>query len=352
MEAEQEPRDRGLPRAGPAEDADHLARFDPQRHVPQHRLLPVGEGDGVDLEGQRTGRQRGARAVDDLALRVEQLPHPHDAPGCLLQAVHLPGQLLERVAQHRRVSHDGEHRADGDGARAGQRRPQHERRPGPRDEQHRHAGRERRCRQHRAAGRGVARVHVLVELTEGVGVRAARFEVGQPAQPLLEEAAERAGGNPGKAGPPSDEAACPGHHDEGHGGEGGHQRADAPVDGQEHRHDAEQEHRVAEHVHDEPGEEPGDGRHVAVDALDQLARVVGGVERVVEVEDSPGQVDPEGIGGAPAEVDRHVRLGDRRHLRGERDRREHRREAQELGGGPTGLGAVDERSGDQRVRQL
>ena len=59
-----------------------------------------------------------------------------------------------------------------------------------------------------------------------------------------------------------------------------------------------------------PGEEAGDRRHVAVDALDQLAGAVLGVERVVERQEVTGEVGPQGVGGPPADVLGHVGLGD------------------------------------------
>jgi hypothetical protein len=192
----------------------------------------------------------------------------------------------------------------------------------------------------------------LVEAPHRVPVGAVRLDVGQTRQALLQEGAEIGAGMPGLASAGADEAAASDHVHGRTDGEAGEQGPEPPVLAPQDDEHADEEQHAARHVDDEAAEEAGDGRHVAVDALDELAGAVLGVERVVQRQQVPREVGPECVGGPPADVLGHVGLGDHGHLREQRD-------GQEGGGDPQqgrrrrpGLGVVDEGAGEEGVGQL
>src|SRR5690606_27479792 len=57
-------------------------------------------------------------------------------------------------------------------------------------------------------------------------------------------------------------------------------------------------------------EEVGEGGHISVDALDQLAGRVGFVEAEVEADHVAGQVGPQAVGGLPTEILADVGAGE------------------------------------------
>jgi hypothetical protein len=305
----------------------------------------------VELEGQRAGGDRHALTVDHAGRGGEQLPHPDDPAARLLEAVHVPRQPLDGVSQHGGVADHHEHRPDGERAPVVEHDPEGQRRACAGDEHGVDRVREDRRGQHRASS-GVEPVpEPLVEAPHGVAVSAVGLDVRQARQAFLQEGAEIGAGEPGFAGAAADEPAAAGHVDGSPDGEAGEQGADPPVLAPQDDKHADEEQRAARHMDDEPGEEAGDGRHVALDPLDELARAVLGVERVVQHEQVPCQIGPQCVGGPPADVLGHVGLGDHGHL-GEQ------RHGEEGGGDPhegrrrrPGLGAVDEDTEEVGVGQ-
>jgi hypothetical protein len=95
-------------------------------------------------------------------------------------------------------------------------------------------------------------------------------------------------------------------------------------------------------VDDKARKEVGYGRDVAIDALDQFARAVLGVERGVEIEHVARQIGPQRVGSPPAEVLGHVCLGNCRDLGQNGDAEEQQRDQDEPLERLAGLGVVDE----------
>ena len=107
VEAEQQAGEGRLAAAGAAQQPEHLARLQREREVAQHRLVrPVAEGDAVELDGERPGRQRrGCPAGSSMALcSASRSLDAADAGGGLLEILHLAGDLLDRAVAAARCS--------------------------------------------------------------------------------------------------------------------------------------------------------------------------------------------------------------------------------------------------------
>jgi len=86
------------------------------------------------------------------------------------------------------------------------------------------------------------------------------------------------------------EPSHPAQPDQGQHGEEAEGRAQPHVQhGNRHQHADQQEH-TAQHLHHEAGEESGQCVHIAVDALDQLARCARRMEAWVEAQQVGGQI--------------------------------------------------------------
>ena len=89
---------------------------------------------------------------------------------------------------------------------------------------------------------------------------------------------------------------------------------DAPVFEQQGDQDAEQQQDVAQHADHQLREEVGQLGHIAVDALDQLARADVVVIAHVQVQAVARHLGAQGVGGRPGHVFAHVGGADPHHL--------------------------------------
>jgi len=97
------------------------------------------------------------------------------------------------------------------------------------------------------------------------------------------------------------------------------------------------------------GEEPGERAHVAVDALDQLARRVCFVERHIELEAVRGQVETQGVGGFPGNGLAQIGDAERDRLSRHGDAQEEQRHADQRGALPPRDHRIDETPQNLRV---
>ncbi len=81
VQTEKQTRDGGLAGAGPAEQAEHLARFDAARDVMQDGLGRVCERDVVELDRHGAVWKGRARAVNHARPGFQKLAYPHNAAG-------------------------------------------------------------------------------------------------------------------------------------------------------------------------------------------------------------------------------------------------------------------------------
>ena len=102
-----------------------------ERHVAQHAAqtvagagrsvgaaVVIGEGDPVERDRQRAGRERGGGPLLDLRAGGEKLTHPVDPGRRALEVLGLPADAFQRFGQHADVVDDDVGAADGDGALA------------------------------------------------------------------------------------------------------------------------------------------------------------------------------------------------------------------------------------------
>jgi hypothetical protein len=170
---------------------------------------------------------------------------------------------------------------------------------------------------------------VLDEAPHRVGARAVRPQVLGRREALLDAAIE-AGQGTHLVGSLSDRAVTHRQQHEYRDAEvDEHPEADAPVEEGEHPEHAGDQQDAADRLGHDLREEVRHRRHVAVDALDQLARCVRAVELVVEPEHVARHPQTQLVGGAPRRDRREAGHDDTDELRRHRDREEDEGQADE-----------------------
>ncbi|MEI2704836.1 MAG: hypothetical protein V9E89_06120 [Ilumatobacteraceae bacterium] len=141
------------------------------------------------------------------------------------------------------------------------------------------------------------------------------------------------------------------HHP--HGGDDVEQttRSQAPVQHGEHGQGPDGEERGAHGLGHDLAEEVADRGHVAVDALDQLARRVRAVELVVQAQHVAGEHDSDRVRRPPGRGGRRPHGGHLQDLRRDRQGEEHPGQAGQRGRVRPTLGAVDDPPHHERPGQ-
>ena len=306
----------------------------------------------VKAHAQRPGAQLSPPGLGQAGPLIQQRAHALDAGPRPLQAVDVVPDLDQRPAQERQVVDQQIDRADGhppapieidadgqDGG-LGQQEGGRPQRPA------------RALHQHGPAPGVEHGAHQAVEPGHDIGLAPVGANVLRRRQPLAQETGQLAKG-PARLAPRRDRRPLHGARREGDPAGIGHgDPPDAPVLQKEEDHDAQRQQAVARQAQGHLGEKLGQGGHVAVDALDQLAGGVRLVKGHVQAQDVGGQVAAQGVGGRPgnalAEIGRPKADGLDDDGRAQVDQGRPR----QFPGRRPGLGGVDKRAHDLRVDQL
>ena len=308
-QAQQQPGQRGLAAAGPADDAEVPTRRQVQVDRLQRRggAAVVGERHVVEVDRQPAapappdGRERAAveRAVGDAGLGGQEARRPAGPGHGLLELLELLGDPLQRLAQHVGVAVEAEDRPDRDDAPLLEQDAGEQRAGGAGGEHHGGGGVGAVAVQRRTAGRPPRPGAVVVQAVHGVPAGPVGPQVLEAAEPLLEVAVELgvdlALGLAGAHGrhPEPD-------HDGGP--DARRHRQDQPRprvdDGGDDDHAGDQRH-VPGDLDRDAGEEHDHRLDVTVDALDELSRAVAPVPGLFQPQRVGGQALAEPVAGPP-----------------------------------------------------
>ena len=297
---------RRLARPGPPDDAEGPAGGDLDRDPPQDGtavvLVGVGEGDALEAQAQRAGGGGTSAGRGHGGAHGLQPLDPGDGPAGLLQLLHLLAELRQRSLDHPDVDDDEEDPAD---------RHRAARRRGRADDEHRdgqHA--EQRLAGDPHDGEPAPPLHGAGQDLAGLAGEAGLHEPARAVGDDVLGAADQLADLAVQLGVGGAERRPPGHDDAVEASEGQHadrepdteDEAEEPRLERDQHDDADDQQAVADHLHDERGEERGEGRDVTVDPLDQVAGRAGGVEGHVLGQDVCGEGVAQAVGGPPADL--------------------------------------------------